>query len=129
MANSVELRLPLVDYQLIETVIGLRKTYPQDYTFAPKHWLVEATKDLLPVKVLQRPKKGFQPPVYAWHDGIFKKYGQLLVGGMLEHHGILNGRSCLELSTGPFPKHVATPFSLKALVLELWSRKMSALWR
>ena len=28
MANSVELRLPFVDYKLAETVVGLRKTRP-----------------------------------------------------------------------------------------------------
>jgi asparagine synthase (glutamine-hydrolysing) len=126
MSNSIELRLPLVDYQLVETVIGLRRKY-SDYRFTPKHWLIEATKDLLPIEIMKRPKRGFQPPVHEWHSGAFHKHGKLLVNGMLENHNILNSKACLELSTGPYPKHVVTPFSFKALVLELWARKMAAI--
>lgn len=126
MSNSIELRLPLVDYRLIETVIGLRKNY-DDHTLPPKYWLVEAVKDILPAEVLTRPKRGFQPPAKEWNRNIFKKYGNLLPGGMLESHNILKSEACLELSNGAFPKGIGTPYSFKALVLELWAREMSAI--
>jgi asparagine synthase (glutamine-hydrolysing) len=47
MASSVEMRLPLVDYKFVETIIGLRKKQT-DARLPPKHWLKEAVKDVLP---------------------------------------------------------------------------------
>ena len=41
MANSVEMRLPLVDYKLAETLIGIQKHAPQ-YAVRPKSLLIEA---------------------------------------------------------------------------------------
>ena len=60
MASSVELRLPLVDYRLVETVIGLRKTIP-DHRVHPKMWLREALKAMVPDWVINRPKRGLTP--------------------------------------------------------------------
>jgi len=48
MASSVELRLPLLDYKLVELVMGLRKTYTTDYALGPKGWLREAVRNILP---------------------------------------------------------------------------------
>ena len=61
MASSVELRLPLVDYRLVETVIGLHKAHPAPDSQS-KQWLIEAVKDVLPPFVLSRRKRGFAPP-------------------------------------------------------------------
>jgi asparagine synthase (glutamine-hydrolysing) len=54
MAASVESRLPLVDYRLVETVIGLHKTYPLEAAGPGKQWLREAMGELLPDFVLSR---------------------------------------------------------------------------
>ena len=126
MACSVEARLPLVDYRLVEKVIGLRKAQ-SDFTLPPKKWLKDALKDVLPADVLSRPKRGFEPPVREWHRAIFDRYGDFLRGGFLSEFGILNEESTLQLSDGPFPKGAVIPFSYKALVLELWCRKYSSL--
>lgn len=123
MANSVELRLPLVDYRLIETVIGLRQSYP-DHTLPPKYWLKEAIKDLLPAELLSRPKRGFQPPAAEWHSNLFQRYGHLLEKGFLVESKILSQKGALALSRGPRPPGLSAPVSFKALVLEIWSRRM-----
>ena len=53
MAHSVEARVPLVDYRLIKTVIGLRKA-GAGHREAPKAWRRAAIADLLPAEVLSR---------------------------------------------------------------------------
>jgi asparagine synthase (glutamine-hydrolysing) len=124
MASSVELRLPLVDYRLVETVIGLRKMYP-DYNLEPKAWFKSALKDIVPEWVMNRPKKGFAPPVKEWHEALFQQYGTLLDGGFLVEFEVLKPETAKKLAKGPFPRGVVTPLSFKALVLELWCRKMA----
>jgi asparagine synthase (glutamine-hydrolysing) len=123
MASSIELRLPLLDYRLVETVIGLRKTR-SDFQEPPKAWFKEALGDLLPREILDRPKRGFAPPVGDWHRALFAQYGAQLQDGYLVQAGILSPEGAAALAKGSFPRGVATPLSFKALVLELWCRGM-----
>jgi asparagine synthase (glutamine-hydrolysing) len=68
MAVSLELRVPFLDHELVEYVLGLpeaaKKRYPD-----PKGLLVEACRDLLPATVYQRPKAGFVLPMKVWMRG------------------------------------------------------------
>lgn len=123
MASSVEMRLPLVDYKFVETVLGLRKRH-SDSTLPPKHWLKEAVKDVLPEWVLNRPKRGFAPPTREWHDALFAAYGESLRDGYLAQSEVLNRESAARLSKGEFPADATSPLSFKALVLEQWCRRM-----
>jgi len=124
MANSIELRLPFVDYRLIETVIGLRRNYP-DHRLPAKYWLKEALRDILPDEILSRPKQGFAPPVREWHDNAFQLHGNKLIDGMLVQEKILTQQAAQTLATGVYPP-VIVPISFKALVLELWMRSISS---
>jgi asparagine synthase (glutamine-hydrolysing) len=123
MASSIEMRLPLLDYRLIETVIGLRKTR-SDVNLRPKAWLKDSLKDTLPELILNRAKRGFAPPIREWHDAIFAAYGHSLADGYLVQTGILNNESGKLLAPGPFPAGATSPLSFKALVLEQWCRQM-----
>jgi len=125
MANSIELRLPLVDYRLVETVIGLRRNYP-DHKLPPKYWFKQALRDLLPNELLSRPKQGFAPPVKEWHTLAFQQHGNKLEDGLLVQAGVLNPEAGKALACGDHPDGVVAPISFKALVLELWARRMSA---
>jgi len=125
MASSVELRLPLVDYRLVETVIGLRKTTP-DYRFQPKLWLRKALNAVVPDWVINRPKRGFAPPLRQWHKAIFAGHGANLQDGFLVANGILRAESAALLSKGPYPAEAGAPISFKALTLELWCRSLAA---
>lgn len=122
MASSVELRIPFVDYILVEKVIGLRKCY-KDFMLEPKAWLKEALRGLLPDFIMQRPKRGFQPPVHEWYRNVFASYGKSLVNGYLVNAGILNPEKAMELSLGIYTEGVS-PLSFKALVLEIWCRML-----
>ena len=125
MASSVELRLPLVDYRLVETVIGLRKAYP-DHALPPKAWFRSAVKDLVPDWVMNRPKRGFTPPLDEWHRALFAAHGARLDGGFLVSKGVLSPSSGRALAKGPYPPEAGAPISFKALTLELWCRQMDA---
>ena len=124
MAASVEMRLPLVDYQFVETVIGLRKTQ-SDGDLPPKQWLKSAVKDVLPEWIFNRPKRGFAPPTRDWHDAIFAAHGDSLRDGFLVRHKILSRDGAAKLSRGEFPPNATCPLSFKALVLEQWCRQMA----
>ncbi|HLM01251.1 MAG TPA: asparagine synthase (glutamine-hydrolyzing) [Pyrinomonadaceae bacterium] len=123
MASSVEMRLPLVDYKFVETVIGLRKRH-SDSSLPPKFRLREAVKDVLPEWVLNRPKRGFAPPARQWHDALFAAYGESLRDGYLVQSEVLNRESAARLAEGEFPSNATSPLSFKALVLEQWCRRM-----
>lgn len=123
MASSIELRLPLLDHRLVETVIGLRKEH-SDVDQAPKAWFKAALKDVLPDEVINRRKRGFSPPVMEWHRALFAAHGASLADGYLRAHEVLTAESAQVLALGPFPSDSTTPLSFKALVLEQWCRRM-----
>lgn len=65
MAHSLEVRPPMLDYQLLEWAGGL----PPDYKYAHgegKRVLKAALAPQLGYSYLQRPKKGFAPPLDLW---------------------------------------------------------------
>jgi asparagine synthase (glutamine-hydrolysing) len=68
MAVSLEMRVPFLDHELVEYVLGLpaavKKRYP-----GVKGLLVEACRDLLPASVYDRPKAGFVLPMKQWMLG------------------------------------------------------------
>ncbi len=123
MASSVEMRLPFLDYKLVETIIGLRKTH-SDAGLPPKAWLREAVRDVLPASIYARPKRGFAPPTHRWHDALFASYGDSLRDGYLVEAGILSREGGAQMANGFFPPGATCPLSFKALVLEQWCRQM-----
>jgi asparagine synthase (glutamine-hydrolysing) len=127
MTASIESRLPLVDYKLVETVVGLHKTYPFSADAAPKQWFRDAASGLLPDFVLNRRKRGFSPPWRQWGLALANAYGDQLVDGYLVQNGILRPdvarlqrRELLPRLTGP------RPLAGLSLGLENWCRQMSA---
>jgi asparagine synthase (glutamine-hydrolysing) len=70
MAYSVESRTPFADYQLVELV--LRSSKSTDYLNRPtKSMQRDVARRLLPKHVLNRPKRGFTPPVRKWLTAIW----------------------------------------------------------
>lgn len=64
MAHALEVRVPFLDHELVELVLGL----PDDikYPHTPKQLLVESLGDLLPPEIVNRPKMGFTLPYERW---------------------------------------------------------------
>jgi len=122
MASSVEMRLPLVDHRLVETVVGLRKSRA-DYRQPAKTWFREALEGIVPQFVMKRSKRGFSPPVQAWYDALFAAYGSTVKGGFLVESGVLSEAGGDLLSAAP-PGRSSTQLAFKALVLETWCRRL-----
>ncbi|MBX3358599.1 MAG: asparagine synthase (glutamine-hydrolyzing) [Phycisphaeraceae bacterium] len=124
MANSVELRLPLVDYRLVETVIGLRKAHP-DHQMPPKTWFKDAISDVVPEFVRNRRKRGFAPPWQEWGAALQTKYAPDLADGYLVGCGAMRAEVMARLVR---PRGRFSPWRdalQKILVLEHWARAMS----
>jgi asparagine synthase (glutamine-hydrolysing) len=64
MAVALEVRVPFLDYQLAEFVMGISDDHK--YPSFPKKILVESMSDLLPEDIVQRKKMGFVFPWERW---------------------------------------------------------------
>ena len=64
MRHSLELRLPLIDHRLIEIVAGMAPAVR--YGNGMKTLLRAAARRLLPDHIIDRPKRGFNPPMGVW---------------------------------------------------------------
>lgn len=65
MANGLEVRLPFLDYRVVNFVA----TLPEGFKINPrirKRILQDAFRDILPAEVYNRPKKGFEVPLLKW---------------------------------------------------------------
>ncbi len=67
MANSLESRVPFLDLDLVEYVIGIdpKLKFKEN---EGKLLLKDSVKDILPKNVLKNPKVGFIPPISEWRE-------------------------------------------------------------
>jgi asparagine synthase (glutamine-hydrolysing) len=72
MAVALEVRVPFLDYQLVEFAIGVKDEYKYPHT--QKKLLVDALGDLLPDNIVNRPKMGFVLPWKDWLKGDLKDF-------------------------------------------------------
>lgn len=72
MAHALEVRVPFLDYKLVEYVLNL----PDEMKFpiTPKKLLVDAVSDLLPSEIVNRPKMGFTFPWKNWMKNELKSF-------------------------------------------------------
>ncbi len=68
MAHSLELRVPLLDREVLNVARRIHGQIYRDEGF-PKGLLIKAFHDLLPPEVYQRPKMGFVLPMLEWMKG------------------------------------------------------------
>ncbi len=120
MACSVEARVPLLDYKLVELVIGLMKG-SNGHRLEYKSWLKSALKGVLPKEVIRRRKRGFQPPVAEWSAAVIDKYKQKLLSGYLIEAGIIDQKAVNKfLKSRKGREHIL----YKLLFLEIWYRRV-----
>src|ERR1700674_4717004 len=70
MAASVESRVPFLDHELVEYVVGL-PAESKLRGWQTKVILREALRDVVPPEILTRKKMGFPVPVGRWLHGSF----------------------------------------------------------
>ena len=122
MANSVELRVPLLDHHVLEFAASLPAHFKVQRGEG-KRVLKAACAGLLPPEILQRRKAGFPVPYDAWLRGpLAGRVRETLLSGRSAGRGVLPAReiaAMLEAHTrrGLYAKEI---FSL--LALEFWHR-------
>ena len=67
MANGLEVRVPLLDYKLVEFAMSLPERMKLNGTCA-KYLFKKAMNGYLPKKIIYRAKRGFNSPVAHWVD-------------------------------------------------------------
>jgi len=65
MAHSLEVRVPLLDRQLIDFMTGLSSRH-KVRGLTLKHLLKRVARKLLPSRIIDRPKAGFTVPISKW---------------------------------------------------------------
>jgi asparagine synthase (glutamine-hydrolysing) len=73
MAMSVELRVPFLDYQLVEWLASRPTTAKvrrdANGQLVTKYLLRRYCEGRVPQSVIDRPKEGFPTPIYSWYSG------------------------------------------------------------
>lgn len=72
MANSIELRVPFLDKDLVGYVLGVPDKYK--YPSTPKKLLVDSLWPLIPDEIVNRPKMGFSFPWELWMRNELKSF-------------------------------------------------------
>ncbi len=72
MAVALEVRVPFIDYTLVEFALSIKDEYKYPHT--PKKLLVDALGDLLPQDITNRQKMGFTLPWKDWLKNELKTF-------------------------------------------------------
>lgn len=122
MANSIELRVPLLDHKLLE----FAATLPENLKvrgFTTKYIVKRALRNRVPKEILHRKKAGFPVPYASWLRTELKDFtSDVLLDRETLSRGYFN-RGCIERllredqQSGRYPKEI-----LSLVSLELWHR-------
>ena len=72
MANSLEVRVPFLDHDLVDFVFSLPESFKIDHA-SRKKILRDTFRNLLPAELYHRPKKGFEVPLLKWFRSELKE--------------------------------------------------------
>jgi asparagine synthase (glutamine-hydrolysing) len=125
MANSLEVRVPLLDHVLAEYLARLpvRTRFPR---WRLKALLKDTMADVLPPEILDQPKHGFTIPLAAWFRGDVTDFAaQILVSPEARDRGFVDTKAVERLlrdhqrGGGDFGRAIWV-----LLVFELWCRDL-----
>ena len=126
MANSVELRVPLLDHELLEFAASLPEAF-KVRRFTTKYIAKQALRKQVPQEILDRKKAGFPVPYESWMRRELKDWvHDILLDRETLARGYFN-KSCIEdlikqdLETKRYPKEI-----LSLVALEMWHRAFLA---
>lgn len=121
MANSVEVRVPFVDVDLMR----LAAQIPEDIKLpgrTPKGLLKRAMADSLPQQVISRPKTGFMLPIRKWmSEDLAPVMHDYLAPARLKAEGLFNDKAvsrAIEQHTANHADHAYLLYAL--LTFEIW---------
>ena len=93
MANSLEVRVPFLDFELVNYVFSLPAEYKVKGNIR-KRILQDAFKEILPPEIYHRPKHGFEVPLLKW----FRNELFSLINDDLLNDDFINGQNIFSLS-------------------------------
>ncbi|RIZ66703.1 MAG: amidotransferase 1, exosortase A system-associated [Methylococcales bacterium] len=90
MAHALEVRVPLLDHQLVEWMAGLSPDMKLKGRVG-KYIFKKSLETYLPEDILYRPKMGFAVPLATWFKGPLKeKIREALLGETMKQSGLFN---------------------------------------
>ncbi len=124
MRYSIESRTPLADSDLIETIMSSRLS-SEDHFGAPKARMREVARAFLPSEVIDRPKRGFTPPVRDWMRAIWRENSRVLDASACIDLAGLPAKATTSLIKSPIDRSGrVNQMALRLLTLELWLRSL-----
>jgi asparagine synthase (glutamine-hydrolysing) len=122
MANSLELRSPMLDMSVVEWGIALPRKY-KIKGLEGKHILKDVARSLVPKELIDRPKMGFAIPRAEWlRTGMHDLVHDLLTDSKAKQRGWFNpeevSRTIESHMSGEDLDNLIWPM----LMLELWAR-------
>jgi asparagine synthase (glutamine-hydrolysing) len=124
---SIEARVPLLDYHIVEFALNLPAHMKLQGT-RTKSILRQAVKNLVPTFVLEKPKEGFSIPMKHWLCSSLKPMMlDLLSKAALQKHGYFNHEIIAAWIQEHLDGRVNHSHRLWALmVFQMWHGKLSA---
>jgi asparagine synthase (glutamine-hydrolysing) len=124
MHHSVEARTPLADYRLAELVMSSRRAGDGALSQPGKSELRKVAEAVLPAHVINRPKKGFTPPVRDWVGEIWRSNAAAFsTESVLADSGVVDTRHVLASLRSPtYHTGRVNQIALRLATLELWYR-------
>ena len=122
MANSLELRSPLLDVNVVEWGISLPRRF-KIKGIETKHILKDVARSLVPAELIERPKMGFGIPRAEWlRSGMKELVCDTLTDTTATQRGWFNANEVKKVidihMTGKDEDNILWPI----LMLELWAR-------
>jgi asparagine synthase (glutamine-hydrolysing) len=122
MANSLELRSPMLDVNVVEWGISLPRKY-KIKGFETKHILKDVARSLVPANLIDRPKMGFGIPRAEWlRTGMKEMVVDTLTDTSAAQRGWFNQSEVTELIKAHMEGQDRDSILWPILMLELWAR-------
>ena len=120
MAHSLEVRVPLIDHEVVEFTCGLPEGWEAQHGY-PKRLLTESVSDLLPDGVVGRPKQGFAFPLEHWmrHE-LSAAVEDTLAPEVVRARGLFEPRAVSDLLRSFQAGREPYPAVWQLVVLERW---------
>jgi asparagine synthase (glutamine-hydrolysing) len=122
MANSLELRSPMLDINVIEWGLSLPRRY-KIKGFETKHILKDVARSLVPANLINRPKMGFGIPRAEWlRTGMRELLIETLTDTTATQRGWLNPKEVHKVIETHMAGEDKDNLLWPMLMLELWAR-------
>ena len=122
MANSLELRSPLLDVNVVEWGVSLPRKY-KIKGFETKHILKDVARSLVPAELIDRPKMGFGIPRAEWlRTGMREMVIDTLTDTTATQRGWFNSNEVKKVINTHMAGEDKDNIIWPILMLELWAR-------